>query len=113
MAHDSDTTETKPAAGEAFEHFEHSPIALVLGGIAVGAIIGALLPRLAREKELLAPIGKRIADTAGAAAKAAREKGKEELSALLPDRGETKDKVTQFVGNVIDAAKQAAAKPKS
>jgi hypothetical protein len=98
----------RETAGDAVEKLGDNPLALVVGGLAVGMIIGALLPRLAKERELLAPLGQRIADGTGAAVRAARETGKNEINALLPDRQATKDRVSQLFGSVLDSAKQAA-----
>jgi hypothetical protein len=102
----------RETAEEAVETLGENPLALVIGGLAVGMIIGALLPRLAKERQLLAPLGQRLADGTSAAVQAARETGKQELGALLPDREATKNRVNQLFGSVLDAAKQAAkAKP--
>lgn len=86
---------------------ENNPLALVAGGVALGVVIGALLPRLQREKELLAPVGKRIAEGASAAAAAAREAGKAEIDALLPRRDTAKEQVSRIVGSAFSAAKDA------
>jgi len=103
----------RETAEGAVETLGENPLALVIGGLAVGMIIGALLPRLAKERQLLAPLGQRIADSTSAAVQAARETGKNELNALLPDRQATKDRVNQLFGSVLEAAKSAASKPKS
>lgn len=87
---------------------ENNPLALVAGGVALGIVIGALLPRLAKEKELLAPVGKRIAEGASAAATAARDAGKAEIDALLPQRDVAKDQIGKIIGNAFTAAKDAA-----
>jgi hypothetical protein len=98
---------TKPNTGESLAG---NPIALLTGGVAVGVLIGMLLPRLAREREILDPLGKKIADGATAAAQAAREAGQAELESLLPDKSATKERVSRLIENVLDAAKGAAAK---
>lgn len=85
-----------------------NPVALLAAGIAVGALLGALIPRLAKERELLEPVGRKLAERAAAAAQAAKEAGRQELDALLPDRDATKSRVTSLIGNVVDAAKNAA-----
>jgi hypothetical protein len=87
-----------------------NPLALLAGGVALGVLIGVLLPRVAKERELLDPLGRKLADSATAAAKAAKEAGKAEIDALLPARDTTRDKVTQLIETVLDAAKGAAAK---
>lgn len=90
------------------DKIENNPLALFAGGVALGAVIGALLPRLAKEKELLAPVGKRIAEGASAAATAARDVGKAEIDALLPQRDVAKDQIGKIIGNALTAARDAA-----
>lgn len=92
------------------ESLGESPIALVAGGIALGVLIGVLLPRHAREREALEPLGKKIAGSATAAAKAARDAGQEQIGSLLPDKDATRDKVAKLIDSVLEAAKGAAVK---
>jgi hypothetical protein len=92
------------AAQRASRSMEANPIGLLVGGIAVGAAVGALLPRSTREKELLAPIGARIGTTARAAIAAAKDAGKAELET----RGLTKDAAREQVKGVFDGVLKAA-----
>ena len=39
---------------------DKNPLAIVLGGIALGAIVGALLPRTERETKLMGKTGKKL-----------------------------------------------------
>lgn len=57
-----------------------SPVLALLGGLAVGALAGALVPRGGPERELLAPVGGRLAEAAKAALAAARAAGGEALT---------------------------------
>ena len=90
------------------EGTEKNPLALVAGGVALGVVIGALIPRLQKEKDLLAPVGKRIAEGATAAAAAAREAGKAEIDAILPQRDAAKEQIGKIIGSAFTAAKDAA-----
>ncbi|MBA4761151.1 hypothetical protein [Sphingomonas sp.] len=91
------------------EGLAKNPIALVAGGVALGAVIGALIPRPQQEKDLLAPVGKRLAEGATAAAAAAREAGKAEIDAILPQRDAAKEQIGKIIGSAFTAAKEAAA----
>lgn len=93
---------------QATKQIENNPLALVAGGVALGVVLGALLPRLAKEQELLAPVGKRIAEGATAAAAAAREASKAEIDAILPPRDAAKEQIGKIIGSAFSAAKDAA-----
>lgn len=88
----SDTVRKTAAAIDA------NPLAILVGGVAIGALAGALIPRSAREKELLAPLGSRIGDAARQAVSAAREAGKAELS----NAGLTTDAARQRGKTLLD-----------
>ncbi len=103
------TTPRKTTTKDRAEGIEKNPLALVAGGVALGVVIGALIPRLQKEKELLAPVGKRIAEGATAAAAAAREAGKVEIDAILPPRDAAKDQIGKIIGSAFTAAREAAA----
>ncbi len=102
------TTPRKTATPDRAEGIEKNPLAIVAGGVALGVVIGALVPRLQKEKELLAPVGKRIAEGATAAAAAAREAGKAEIDAILPQRDAAKEQIGKIIGSAFSAAKDAA-----
>ncbi|MHA6719407.1 hypothetical protein ACX40Y_08120 [Sphingomonas sp. RS6] len=87
-----------------------NPALLLAGGVAVGVLIGMLLPRFERERAALEPIGRRLAEGATAAAQAARESGRQQLDSLIPDADATKERVSALFGNVIEAAKDAGAR---
>lgn len=63
------------------------PVGAVIGGLALGALLGALLPRTRREDELFGPTGRRLAG----AAREAAEKG--------IDAG--RDRIERFTGKVV------------
>ncbi|WP_419808463.1 hypothetical protein [Sphingomonas sp.] len=100
---------TRDAAGDAarrtIDGIEANPLGIVVGGLAVGVLAGALLPRSAREKELLAPVGRRLGETARAALDTAKAQGLSELES----RGFTRDAAREQVKNLIGGLGQAAA----
>jgi hypothetical protein len=85
-----------------------NPLALLAGGVALGMLVGALLPRLAKERELLDPLGRTLADRATSTVQAVKETGRQEIDALLPAKDDAKERVSALFGTVIDAAKSAA-----
>jgi hypothetical protein len=82
------------------ESIESNPIAAVAGGLALGAIVAALLPRTSREEELFGSAGRRINDTAREAARAAREAGRQQLDEL----GLTKEGLRSRLDGITDQA---------
>ena len=91
-------------AGEAAEGLNANPLAALLGGLAIGVIAGALLPRLAKEKELLAPLGERIGDAARAAIDAGKTAGKD----ALVESNLSTDALRSQVNKLVEQALQAA-----
>lgn len=82
---------------------ETNPLAVLVGGLVLGAVVGALLPRSAKERELLAPLGARIGDKARGAIGAARQAGQSELD----NAGLTRDNAREQVKSLFDGAFKA------
>jgi hypothetical protein len=93
--------ETLQSAGAAIEA---NPVTALLGGLAVGAAIGALLPRGERERDMLAPLGSRLGDAARAAFDAARDNGRQSFA----DAGLGSDQLRQQVSKLVEQALAAA-----
>ncbi|HET9511656.1 MAG TPA: hypothetical protein VFO80_10960, partial [Sphingomonas sp.] len=106
MAETSKSAKTKPAkrakladareaafdrAKSAVQGLESNPVGVLVGGLTVGLIAGALIPRGAQEKKLLGTVGKRLAEGATAALVAARQTGKEQLSSAVLGRDAAKE----------------------
>ena len=83
---------------------QNNPLTAVVGGLGIGMLIGALLPRTRRETELLGTYGSEITGRAREAAEAARAVGQEKLDEL----GFVKDTALETAEKVIDEAKTAA-----
>ena len=64
------------------ESIDQNPLTAVLAGAALGAIIGALLPRSDRENRAVGPVRDKLATTARGAANAARAAGEAKLAEL-------------------------------
>lgn len=95
------------AARRTVEGIESNPLAVLAGGIAVGMLAGALLPRTERETEMLGPVGKRLTQGATAAARAARDAGTAELMANGISRDAARAQVGKLIDGVMTAVKTA------
>jgi hypothetical protein len=103
-------------AGSAYEtagrktsqSIDSNPVAAVVGGLAIGAIVAALLPRTEREEELLGPVGRKINDSARQAANAAKEAGRGQLDELGLSRDGLRSKLDEFTGKAVGAVKSSA-----
>ncbi len=89
------------------QSIEDNPLAAIVGGIALGAAVGALLPRSQREAELLAPVGGKLNEAARGAFAAARAAGVAKLDELGINRDVARDTVQKFVANAGEAARSA------
>jgi len=94
----------RKASRKAAEEVESFPVAALIGGLAVGAALGALLPRTKKEEELLGTLGGAINDRARDAASAARDAGQAKLDEL----GISTDAAGKQVGKLIDSLAQVA-----
>jgi ElaB/YqjD/DUF883 family membrane-anchored ribosome-binding protein len=65
------------------------PVAAVVGGMAVGALLGYLLPRTTREREWLGETGRKLTGAAREAAQKGLEAGRE--------------RADQFTGHIVNA----------
>ena len=107
--------DVKQSAGQAVGVAQENPLGLAIGGIAVGFLVGSLLPKTKLEDEHIGSIaddvkekvketghealesGKQVAqDAASAATEAVSESGREQAEEL---RGSAKDKVAEVQGS--------------
>jgi ElaB/YqjD/DUF883 family membrane-anchored ribosome-binding protein len=82
---------------QATEQMSVYPVAAVVGGFAVGALIATLLPRSEREKRLLGNAGRRITEAAREAAQKGVDAGKSQIE-------EIRAKAAQKVGEAVSDA---------
>src|SRR5688572_2226695 len=90
------------------EGIDSNPVAAVVGGLAIGALVAALLPRTSREDEMLGSVGRKINDSAREAARAAREAGKTQLDELGLNRDGLRGKLDEFTDRAVGAVKSSA-----
>ena len=95
---------SRDSARKVAQGLESNPIGIVVGGVAVGVLAAALLPKTDRERELLAPVGKRLGAAAAAAIAAARENGQQELAS----RGLTVDGLKDQARSLVEGVSKAA-----
>jgi ElaB/YqjD/DUF883 family membrane-anchored ribosome-binding protein len=82
---------------QASEQLAVYPVAAVIGGFAVGALLATLLPGSEREERLLGKTGRRLTDAAREAAQKGLDAGKSQIE-------EIRAKAAQKVGEaVVDA----------
>lgn len=96
------TAARRTAAG-----IDGNPVSVLVGSIAVGVLAGTLLPRTQRETEMLGSVGKRLNDTAMAAARAARDAGTAELMAAGISRDAARAQVGKLLDGVVTAVTTA------
>ena len=77
----------------------NSPLIALAGGIALGALIAAVLPQTERETDLLQPVGSKVTDAGRAGIDKVREAGKAKVDELAGD------KLREFFGYGGSAAK--------
>lgn len=103
-AYDGARDSVADAGRRASEGIDEAPLIALVGGIAAGALIAALLPRTKAETRALRPLGDRVTSAAKAAAAAAREAGSERLGEL----GLTREKGSAALRSIFDGAADAA-----
>lgn len=90
------------------DQVDANPMAALAGGIVLGALAAALLPRTRGEEKLLGSAGRRITDKAREASLAAREAGRQELDALGISREAARRKLDEFTGRAVSAVERSA-----
>jgi hypothetical protein len=107
-AYDRTRSAARRAGQSAGDQFSEAPLLALGGGLALGALVAALLPTSRRERELLGPVTDRIKEQATSALDAAREAGSARLEELGLTRQAGEDALRTIVGNAGEAAKASA-----
>ena len=102
-AYDSARDGTASVSRMASDQLGEAPLAVIVGGIAAGAILAALLPTSRRERELLGPVTDSLKDKAAAAVSAAKDAG----NARLGELGLTRDAGGEAIKSIFDGATDA------
>jgi ElaB/YqjD/DUF883 family membrane-anchored ribosome-binding protein len=95
------------AGQSAAEGFDRNPLGILIGGLAVGAVIGALLPRTEREAKVLGAVGDKVRGAANEAIEAAKGAGREKLDELGLNRDHARDTMKSLLDGAIAAAGSA------
>ena len=93
------------ARERALDGIEGSPLLALGGGLALGAILAAILPRTRTEERLLGEVGGRVTGSAREALGAAKEAGREKLAELNITREAGKGAVQSLVDGITEAAR--------
>ena len=93
----------RSAGRRTLDGIEANPVAAVVGGLALGAIAAALLPKTRQEEQLLGNVGRRLNDTARDAARTAAERGREQIVDLGLNREGVRRKLDEFTDRAIGA----------
>ncbi len=89
------------------DSIDKNPLAIVLGGMAIGAIVGALLPRTEREVKMMGKTGKKLNKKAKKIAAAAKDAGKSKVDSLGFNSDAIRDQFRDLVGKAAEAVKAA------
>ncbi|PZQ61147.1 MAG: hypothetical protein DI544_06125 [Sphingomonas taxi] len=92
------------AAHSTAETLEANPLGVLVGGLVLGALVAAILPRSQREKELLASVGRKVNAAATAALAAAKDAGRSELDQLGLTPNAARDQAKSLFQGVLKAA---------
>ena len=93
------------ALERARDGIDGAPLLALGGGLALGALIAALLPKTSTEEKLMGPLGGRINDGARAAASAAKDAGREKLAELNITRDAGKGAMKSLLDGLGEAAR--------
>ena len=109
VKHGAQSTRTKARelGGKTSEQVQKNPLAVLFGGLAIGAVLGALLPRTARETEVLGKTGRDLKARANSAVQAAKEAGSQQIDELGLNGDAVKNQFKSLVDKAGGAAKTA------
>jgi ElaB/YqjD/DUF883 family membrane-anchored ribosome-binding protein len=104
-AYEATRERASDAGTKARDGIGQAPLIALGGGLALGALLAALLPKTKAEDKLLGRYGEKITGGAKAAADAAREAGREKLTELNITRDAGTSAVQSLFKGLGDAAR--------
>lgn len=99
----------KKASETTAQTVDQNPLAIVVGGVALGAIIGMLLPKTKREQKAFGKAGKKLNAAAKRATDAAKAAGKDKVDSLGLNQDALRDQFRDLVSKAAEAVKAAGA----
>jgi hypothetical protein len=94
-AYEAARTRASDATRKANEQLSVYPLSAVIGGLLLGGLVAAMLPRTERETKLVGKAGRRITSAARSAAQRGIDAGREQLDDL-------KAKAAEAVSELVD-----------
>lgn len=89
-----------------------NPAAALIGGLALGALVAAILPKTRREEELFGQYGRQLNDRAREAALAARDAGTRKLDEMGFNEETARRKLDELSSSAGEAARTSASAAK-
>lgn len=105
---DSASETAAMARQKASDGVDANPVAALIGGLALGALAAAVLPRTRKEDELLGSVGGKINDKARTAAQAAMEAGQSKLDELGISKDSAMDKARELAQSAAGVVRETA-----
>lgn len=96
------------ARERAADSVDANPMAALIGGLALGALAAAVLPRTRKEDELLGDIGGRINESARDAVDAAKTAGMDKMDELGLNKDTAMDKAKELAQSAAGVARESA-----
>lgn len=87
---------------------DSNPVAALVGGLAIGGLVAALLPRTEKEKALFGTYGAKINERARTALSSAKEAGVAKLDELGYNKDTAQSKISSLKSDVAEIASAAA-----
>jgi ElaB/YqjD/DUF883 family membrane-anchored ribosome-binding protein len=107
-AYESARDTARNAGQKTAQGIDSNPMAALVGGLALGAIAAALLPRTEREEQLLGAAGRKVTGTARDAANAARDAARQQIDELGLSKDGVQRRLSEFTDKAVGAVKTSA-----